>query len=104
MWAFDSWTLDLYLDVLNAYNHRSIEPDAGAERLNYSFFATAGTLSELRSADATSTGQPRATTVDYTAPGTPDRCACGWWSATGAAASAGSSAGCRSPVPEARGR
>ena len=71
MWAFDSWTLDLYLDVLNAYNHRSIEPDAGAERLNYSFFATAGTLSELRSADATSTGQPRATTVDYTAPGTP---------------------------------
>lgn len=25
VWSFDSWTLDLYLDVLNAYNHRSIE-------------------------------------------------------------------------------
>jgi TonB family protein len=24
-WTFDSWLLDAYLDVLNAYNHRSIE-------------------------------------------------------------------------------
>jgi TonB family protein len=24
-WTFDSWMLDAYLDVLNAYNHRSIE-------------------------------------------------------------------------------
>ncbi len=25
VWTFDAWTLDLYLDVLNTYNHRSIE-------------------------------------------------------------------------------
>jgi TonB family protein len=25
VWTFDAWTLDAYLDVLNAYNHRSIE-------------------------------------------------------------------------------
>ena len=25
VWTFDSWILDLYLDVLNVYNHRSIE-------------------------------------------------------------------------------
>ena len=25
VWTFDAWTLDLYLDVLNSYNHRSIE-------------------------------------------------------------------------------
>ena len=25
VWTFDNWTLDLYLDVLNTYNHRSIE-------------------------------------------------------------------------------
>lgn len=27
-WVFDAWTLDAYLDVLNAYNHRSIEGSA----------------------------------------------------------------------------
>lgn len=25
VWTFDAWSLDLYLDVLNLYNHRSIE-------------------------------------------------------------------------------
>ncbi|HET7788570.1 MAG TPA: TonB-dependent receptor [Myxococcales bacterium] len=25
VWTFDAWTLDAYLDVLNAYNHRAIE-------------------------------------------------------------------------------
>ena len=25
VWTFDSWMLDAYLDVLNAYNHRSVE-------------------------------------------------------------------------------
>ena len=25
VWTFDAWNLDLYLDVLNTYNHRSIE-------------------------------------------------------------------------------
>ena len=25
VWTFDKWTLDLYLDVVNAYNHRSTE-------------------------------------------------------------------------------
>jgi TonB family protein len=25
VWTFDNWNLDLYLDVLNTYNHRSIE-------------------------------------------------------------------------------
>jgi outer membrane receptor protein involved in Fe transport len=28
VWTFDSWMLDAYLDVLNAYNHRSIEGSA----------------------------------------------------------------------------
>ena len=27
-WTFDSWLLDAYLDVLNGYNHRSIEGSA----------------------------------------------------------------------------
>jgi len=25
IWTYDSWMLDAYLDLLNAYNHRSIE-------------------------------------------------------------------------------
>jgi len=25
LWTFDAWTLDLFLDVLNVYNHRSVE-------------------------------------------------------------------------------
>ena len=25
VWTFDGWTLDLYLDVVNAYNHRAVE-------------------------------------------------------------------------------
>ena len=28
VWTFDAWLLDAYLDVLNAYNHRSIEGSA----------------------------------------------------------------------------
>ena len=33
VWTFDSWTLDAYLDVLNVYNHRSIE----ATQYSYDF-------------------------------------------------------------------
>lgn len=43
----------------------------GPEKLNFSFFATAGDLAALRSADTTATGQPGLTTVDWTAPATP---------------------------------
>ncbi len=32
-WTFDSWMLDAYLDVLNAYNHRALEASA----YNYDF-------------------------------------------------------------------
>ena len=28
IWTYDAWTLDAYLDVLNASNHRSIEGNA----------------------------------------------------------------------------
>jgi len=28
VWTYDSWMLDVYLDVLNLYNHRSIEGSA----------------------------------------------------------------------------
>lgn len=43
----------------------------GPEKLNFSFFATAGDLAALRSADTTATGQPGITTVDWTAPVAP---------------------------------
>jgi hypothetical protein len=42
----------------------------GVEPLGYSFFATVGSISSLRSADITATGQPADTFVDWTAPDT----------------------------------
>ena len=42
--------------------------DGGVETLGYSFFATGGELSSLRSTDTTATGQPADTFVDWTAP------------------------------------
>ena len=42
--------------------------DGGVESLGYSFFATAGELSSLRSTDKTATGQLADTFVDWTAP------------------------------------
>jgi hypothetical protein len=48
----------------------SKEPtDGGVESLGYSFFATAGSISSLRSTDTTATGQPEDISVDWTAPG-----------------------------------
>jgi len=48
----------------------SKEPaDGGVEALGYSFFATAGSISSLRSTDTTATGQPEDTSVDWTTPG-----------------------------------
>lgn len=48
------------------------EPTAdGPEKLGYSFFATAGSLSSLRSTDTTVTGEPADTFVDWTAPAVP---------------------------------
>jgi len=48
----------------------SKEPaDGGVEALGYSFFATAGSISDLRSTDTTATGQPADTFVDWTTPG-----------------------------------
>jgi hypothetical protein len=44
---------------------------AGPEKLGYSFFATAGSLSSLRSTDTTTTGEPADTFVDWTTPATP---------------------------------
>jgi hypothetical protein len=47
----------------------SKEPAGGAiESLGYSFFASAGSISSLRSADTTATGQPADTFVDWTSP------------------------------------
>ena len=47
----------------------SKEPaDGGVEALGYSFFATAGSISALRSTDTTATGQPADTSVDWTTP------------------------------------
>ena len=47
----------------------SKEPaDGGVEALGYSFFATAGSMSALRSTDTTATGQPADTFVDWTTP------------------------------------
>jgi hypothetical protein len=40
----------------------------GPEKLNYSFFATSGELSALRSTDTTATGEPADTFVDWTTP------------------------------------
>lgn len=48
---------------------RAKEPaDGGVEALGYSFFATAGSISALRSTDTTATGQPADTSVDWTTP------------------------------------
>jgi len=47
----------------------SKEPaDGGVETLGYSFFATAGSISSLRSTDTTATGQPADTSVDWATP------------------------------------
>jgi hypothetical protein len=40
----------------------------GPEALSFSFFATAGSISSLRSVDTTATGQPADTFSDYTSP------------------------------------
>jgi hypothetical protein len=40
------------------------------EALNFSFFATDGDVSSLRSADETTTGEPVDSSIDYTAPHT----------------------------------
>ena len=42
--------------------------DGGVEALGYSFFATAGSISALRSTDTTATGQPSDTSIDWTTP------------------------------------
>jgi hypothetical protein len=47
------------------------ETPAGPEKLGYSFFATAGSLSSLRSTDTTATGDPADTFVDWTTPALP---------------------------------
>jgi hypothetical protein len=44
---------------------------AGPEKLGYSFFATAGSLSSLRSTDTTATGERADTFVDWTTPALP---------------------------------
>jgi len=44
---------------------------AGPEKLGYSFFATTGSLSSLRSTDTTTTGEPADTFVDWTTPDGP---------------------------------
>jgi hypothetical protein len=44
---------------------------SGPEKLGYSFFATAGSVSSLRSTDTTSTGQTADTFVDWTTPSGP---------------------------------
>jgi len=44
---------------------------AGPEKLGYSFFATAGSISSLRSIDTTATGEAADTFVDWATPGTP---------------------------------
>lgn len=46
-------------------------PDAGLEKLTYSFFATAGDLDALRTTDTTATGQAADTSNQWTAPATP---------------------------------
>ena len=42
----------------------------GLEALNFTFFATDGDISSLRSTDQTSTGEPADPSIDYTAPST----------------------------------
>jgi len=52
----------------------SKEPaDGGVEALGYSFFATAGSISSLRSTDTTATGQPADTSVDWSTPSDPQQ-------------------------------
>jgi hypothetical protein len=45
--------------------------DGGVEALGYSFFATAGSISALRSTDTTATGQAVDTSIDWSTPSTP---------------------------------
>jgi hypothetical protein len=45
--------------------------DDATERYGFSFFATAGNISSLRSTDTTATGQPAPTWVEWTAPASP---------------------------------
>ena len=47
--------------------------DGGVEALGYSFFATAGSISDLRSTDITATGQPADTSVDWSTPSPPQQ-------------------------------
>ena len=46
--------------------------DDPAKRFGFSFFATNGEISSLRSTDVTATGQPAETWVEWTAPDAPD--------------------------------
>jgi hypothetical protein len=46
---------------------------SGPEALSFSFFATAGSISSLRSVDTTATGQPADTFTDYTSPADPQQ-------------------------------
>ena len=53
-----------------------LQPDAGqkddpSKSFGFSFFATSGDISSLRSTDTTATGQPAATWVEWTAPDLP---------------------------------
>jgi hypothetical protein len=55
------------LTPIPAADAKETTPD-GPEALSFSFFATAGSISSLRSVDTTATGQPADTFSDYTAP------------------------------------
>jgi len=76
--------IDLAADGSNAVPANSVQrltpvpaPDAkeptaaGPEKLGYSFFATTGSLSSLRSTDTTTTGEAADTFVDWTTPAAP---------------------------------
>lgn len=78
--------VDLAADGATAVPANAVErltpvpaPDAkeatplGPEKLGYSFFATEGPLSSLRSTDTTATGEPADTFVDWTTPALPGR-------------------------------
>ena len=54
-----------------ASDAKEVKQDGGVESLDYSFYTTAGTLSDLRSTDTTASGQPGFITSDYTAPKSP---------------------------------
>jgi hypothetical protein len=56
------------LDPEPAPGSKESLPDGGVEALGYSFFATAGSISSLRSTDTTATGQPADTSIDWSTP------------------------------------